>query len=52
MRSGAMENAEICGALLDDLIERGLSKEKSYLFVLDGARPSRKRSSVASARGL
>lgn len=35
---GATENAEVCGALLDDLIERGLSKDKRYLFVLDGAK--------------
>jgi len=40
--SGATENAEVCGALLDDLIERGLSKDKSYLFVLDGAKALRK----------
>ena len=35
---GATENAEVCGALLDDLIERGLSKDKTYLFVRDGAK--------------
>jgi putative transposase len=35
---GATENAEVCGALLDDLMERGLSKDKAYLFVLDGAK--------------
>jgi putative transposase len=35
---GATENAEVCGALLDDLIERGLSTDKRYLFVLDGAK--------------
>jgi transposase-like protein len=35
---GATENAEVCGALLDDLIERGLSRDKRYLFVLDGAK--------------
>jgi putative transposase len=35
---GATENAEVCGALLDDLLERGLSKDKTYLFVLDGAK--------------
>jgi putative transposase len=40
--SGATENAEVCGALLDDLIERGLSKDKSYLFVLDGAKALKK----------
>ena len=35
---GATENADVCGALLDDLLERGLSKDKTYLFVLDGAK--------------
>ena len=40
--SGATENAEVCGALLDDLIERGLSKDPSYLFVLDGAKALKK----------
>jgi putative transposase len=40
--SGATENAEVCGALLDDLLERGLSKDKSYLFVLDGAKALKK----------
>ena len=40
--SGATENSEVCGALLDDLIERGLSKDKPYLFVLDGAKALKK----------
>ena len=40
--SGATENTEVCGALLDDLIERGLSKDKPYLFVLDGAKALKK----------
>lgn len=35
---GASENSEICGQLLDELIERGLSTEGKYLFVLDGAK--------------
>ena len=39
---GATENTEVCAALLDDLIERGLSRDKSYLFVLDGAKALRK----------
>jgi putative transposase len=39
---GATENAEVCGALLDDLLERGLSKDKTYLFVLDGAKALKK----------
>ena len=40
--SGATENAEVCGALLDDLIGRGLSTDKPYLFVLDGAKALKK----------
>jgi putative transposase len=40
--SGATENAEVCGALLDDLIARGLSVDKPYLFVLDGAKALKK----------
>ena len=39
---GATENAEVCGALLDDLIERGLSRQQRYLFVLDGSRALKK----------
>jgi transposase-like protein len=39
---GATENADVCGALLDDLIERGLSQDHPYLFVLDGAKALRK----------
>jgi transposase-like protein len=39
---GATENAEVCGALLDELIERGLSTSKRYLFVLDGAKALKK----------
>jgi transposase-like protein len=40
--SGATENAEVCGALLDDLIARGLSQDKAYLFILDGAKALKK----------
>ena len=39
---GATENAGVCGALLDDLIERGLSEDRQYLFVLDGAKALKK----------
>ncbi len=35
---GATENAVVCGALLDELIERGLWVQRSYLFVLDGSK--------------
>jgi transposase-like protein len=40
--SGATENGVVCGALLDDLIARGLSVEKPYLFLLDGAKALKK----------
>jgi transposase-like protein len=39
---GATENAEVCGALLDELIERGLSTDRRYLFILDGAKALKK----------
>jgi transposase-like protein len=47
--SGATENAVVCGALLDDLIARGLSVDKPYLFILDGAKALKK--AVASRFG-
>jgi len=39
---GATENSEVCGALLDDLMERGLSGKKRMLFVIDGGKALRK----------
>jgi transposase-like protein len=39
---GASENAQICGALLDDLLERGLMVNGRMLFVLDGSKALRK----------
>jgi putative transposase len=49
--SGATENAEVCGALLDDLIERGLSRRTSRIYSCwTEPRPSRRRWSAASAR--
>lgn len=38
---GATENAEVCKTLLEDLISRGLSTERNYLFVLDGSKALR-----------
>jgi putative transposase len=38
LREGATENATACKALLADLIERGLSVERTLLFVIDGAK--------------
>ena len=39
---GASENADVCGALLDNLIERGLSTKEKYLFILDGSKALKK----------
>ena len=39
---GATENREVCGALLDDLLERGLDRARRYLFVIDGAKALKK----------
>jgi transposase-like protein len=35
---GATENSQVCGQLLDELIERGLSRRQRYLFILDGSK--------------
>jgi len=35
---GATENQEVCGTLLDELLERGLPQDKMLLFVLDGSK--------------
>jgi putative transposase len=42
LREGATENAAACKALLADLIERGLSTERTLLVVIDGAKALRK----------
>ena len=39
---GATENSDVCGALLADLVERGLSVAQQYLFVIDGAKALKK----------
>lgn len=38
IHEGATENAAACGALLDDLIRRGVPTRRSLLFVIDGAK--------------
>lgn len=38
IHEGATENAAACGALLDDLITRGMVADRSRLFVLDGSK--------------
>ena len=40
--AGDTENAEVCGQLLDELIERGLAVDKNYLFILDGSKALKK----------
>ena len=35
-RDGSTENSEVCSALLRDLVSRGLSVNRSLLFVIDG----------------
>ena len=37
----ATENATVCRALLEDLVERGLDLQRRYLFVLDGSKALR-----------
>jgi transposase-like protein len=39
---GATENSVICGELLDNLIARGLSIDKKYLFIIDGSKALKK----------
>lgn len=39
---GATENAAVCGELLDNLLERNLPADRSYLFVIDGGKALRK----------
>lgn len=39
---GATENSEVCGQLLDELIERGLLTQQRYLFILDGSKALKK----------
>jgi transposase-like protein len=38
LRQGATENAAVCGALLEDLVGRGLNAGRATLFVLDGSK--------------
>lgn len=39
---GATENSVVCQSLLDNLIQRGLDPQRSYLFVIDGSKALRK----------
>jgi len=39
---GATENAEVCTALLQDIVARGVRTDREYLFVIDGSKALRK----------
>ncbi len=41
LRQGASENAVVCKALLEDLVERGLDPARRRLFVIDGSKAVR-----------
>ena len=41
LREGASENAEVVGALLEELVERGVKPGRRRLFVIDGAKALR-----------
>ena len=41
-REGATENGEVCKALFEELIERGLDNSRPTLFVIDGGKALRK----------
>jgi putative transposase len=50
---GATENADVCTGLLDNLVQRGLDPQQSYLFVIDGSKALRKAIRVIfGARGI
>lgn len=42
LRDGAGENATICTAFLEDLVERGVKPDRRRLFVIDGSKALRK----------
>lgn len=42
LREGTTENASVAGALLSDLVNRGLPADRPLLFVIDGAKALRK----------
>jgi len=42
LRDGASENAAVCTALLEDLVERGVKPDRRRLFVIDGSKALRK----------
>ncbi len=42
LRDGASENATVCTALLEGLVERGVKPDRRRLFVIDGSKALRK----------
>jgi len=52
LREGSTEDGEVCKDLLSSLIERGLSKERSYLFVIDGGKGLRSAINVMFKKSL
>ena len=42
LREGATENTAVAKAILEDLVERGLSTERAVLFVIDGSKALRR----------
>ena len=42
LREGDTENSEVCKDLLSNLVERGLSSQEIFLFVLDGSKALKK----------
>lgn len=51
LAEGSTENATVCKGLLTDLVGRGVSVEKRYLFVIDGAKALRKALDEVFGRG-
>jgi len=41
LRDGGSENATVCTALLEDLVERGVKPDRCRLFVIDGSKELR-----------
>ncbi len=50
LRDGASENATVCTALLEDLVERGVKPGRCRLFVIDGSKALRKAIDAAYGR--
>jgi len=51
LRDGASENATVCTALLEDLVERGVTSDRRRLFVIDGSKALRKAIDAVYGQG-